>query len=184
MSRNINVNALLEAINADLDKLGANKGQRSRIEKLAKAAGAEPTTSKRKTKKVEKKPARGKMFKEDKPSRKSKIVKPSKKDKTPKRNIRNKHEREDRKTSDDNKVVVKHARLRAVKVKKTREVVETPSKIREEKKRKHVAEKRVDKRQKQSTKQASEKRVVAKNLKKVVKKLARAVEKVAKKGRK
>ena len=183
MSRNINVNALLEAINADLDKLGANKGQRSRIEKLAKAAGAEPTTSKRKPKKIEKKPAREKMFKEDKPSRKSKSVKPSKKDKTPKRNIRNKHEREDRKTSDDNKIVVKHARLRAVKVKKTREVVETPSKIREAK-RKHVAEKRVDKRQKQSTKQASEKRVVAKNLKKVVKKLARAVEKVAKKGRK
>lgn len=177
MSRNINVNALLEAINADLDKLGANKGQRSRIEKLAKAAGAEPTTSKRKPKKIEKKPAREKMFKEDKPSRKSKSVKPSKKDKTPKRNTRNKHEREDRKTSDDNKIVVKHARLRAVKMKKTREVVETPSKIREEKKRKNA---KVEK----QAKHTSEKRVVAKSLKKVVKKLARNLDKVAKRGSK
>lgn len=171
MSRNINVTALLKAINADLDKLGANKGQRSRIEKLAKAACAEPTTSKRKPKNTEKKHARGKMFKEDKSARKSK------KDKTPKRNIRNKREREDRKTPDDNKVVVKHARLRAVKVKRTQEKIETPSKVREAKKRK------TSKKEKRA-KQASEKRVVAKSLKRVVKKLARNLDKVAKNGRK
>lgn len=153
MSRNVNVNALLETIKSALDKLGATKALRQRVEALAKAAGADQHLDNKK----KRKPSAKEDIKAAKKWRGTEAVKhahkrprsedqeeprlkrgqkpaKSKTSKKTERKASKKTERKARHTDDGNKKVVKHARLRAVKVKKTDASVETPSKVRENKK--------------------------------------------------
>lgn len=145
MSRNVNVNALLETIKSALDKLGATKALRQRVEALAKAAGADKFLDNKK----KRKPSAKEEAKATKKWRSTEAVKHARKrarneeqeeprikrsQKPAKSKTSEKTERKARHTNDGNKRVVKHARLRAVKVKKTGASVETTSKVRENKK--------------------------------------------------
>ena len=141
MSRKVNVNALLNTIKSTLDKLGATKALRKQVESLAKAAGADQPSDNKKTKKVSKKDeaktakkwrnteagkhSNKRVRNEDREEPRTKRVNGKKSEQV---------ERKVRHTDDGNKNVVKHTRLRAVKVKKTGAAVETPSKVRENKK--------------------------------------------------